>query len=86
MAQLDGRARTEFGQIDPGIADTEIETKLVDLYGIKARVEQIRGKYAAALAEDDLKARRETAGNACPRKLDPHEPDSGERVRVVPLA
>jgi hypothetical protein len=55
LTQLRERARAEFGEIAPGIADTEIETKLVDLAGVKARVEQIRDKYLAALAEDDQK-------------------------------
>lgn len=53
LAQVDSRARSEYGEIEPGITDAEIETKLVDLSGLKARVEQIRDKYLAALAEDD---------------------------------
>jgi hypothetical protein len=44
-----------LGGVEASITDTEVDTKLVDLHGLRARVEQIRAKYAAAYAEDDQK-------------------------------
>jgi hypothetical protein len=49
------RARANLGEIDPGISEADIETKLVEISGMKARAEQIRDRYVAALAEDDQK-------------------------------
>jgi hypothetical protein len=64
LRRLRDKATADFGEIDPAISDTELESKLVDAYGMKARAEQIRAKYVAALAEDDQKRaarRREVA-------------------------
>jgi hypothetical protein len=55
LGQLRERARAEFGEIDPKATYTELETKLVNAHGIKTRVEQIRAKYAAVLADDDAR-------------------------------
>jgi hypothetical protein len=44
--------------------DAELENKLVEVHGIRARVEQIRATYAAVLADDDVRRaerRREVA-------------------------
>jgi len=66
LKQLRDKATTELGEIDPGITDTEVETKLVDAAGMKVRAEQIRDKYAVVLAEDDRKRarRKEVADRA----------------------
>jgi hypothetical protein len=64
LRQLREWAQAEFGEIDPKAADIEVETKLVSALGIKTRVEQIRAKYAAVLADDDARRaerRREVA-------------------------
>ena len=69
LKQLRDKATTELGEIDPGITDTEVETKLVDAAGMKVRAEQIRDKYAVVLAEDNRKRearRREVADRASP--------------------
>jgi hypothetical protein len=63
LRQLRDRAQAEFLEIDPA-TDTELETKLVNVHGIKMRVDQIRAKYAAVLADDDVRRaerRREVA-------------------------
>jgi ABC-type proline/glycine betaine transport system substrate-binding protein len=64
LKQLRDRTQAEFGEIDPKATDTELETKLVNAHGIRTRVEQIRAKYAAVLADDDVRRaerRREVA-------------------------
>ena len=55
LRQLREKARAELREIDPGLSDTEVESRLVDAAGMRARAEQIRDKYAAVLAEDDQK-------------------------------
>jgi hypothetical protein len=67
LKQLREKAQTDLGDIDPKITDAELETKLVDALGMKKRAEQIRDKYIAVLADDDLKRaskRRELAERA----------------------
>jgi hypothetical protein len=67
LRQLRDRAQAEFGEVDPRATDTELDTKLVDVHGIKTRVEQIRAKYAAVLADDDVRRaerRREVSARA----------------------
>jgi hypothetical protein len=65
LRQLRDKARVEFREFDLKISDSELETKLVDAHGMRKRVEQIRDKYLAVLAQDDLKraARQREVGD-----------------------